>query len=247
MLARLGFLVARPRMGALAVAGILALVAGSVAFLNAGTATAQQGSARGATVYQMNCQVCHGVNAQGRLGPPLNQLPPEIAQAPRPAVVQGLTGLLRGGIPGAMPRFVPEQVSDADVAALVEYLFEVSANRPAGRGYYEALAPVAAVPSTPDRAYFPQTQHTVAGAFKTFWERNGGLAIFGYPISEEYTLTTEEGEVITAQAFERARFEYRVGADGRPGVALGLLGVEDRALRMHFLERGGEDGPPEGP
>jgi len=39
------------------------------------------------------------------MGPPLLPLPPEIAQAPRDAIVGELSGLVRSGIPGHMPRF----------------------------------------------------------------------------------------------------------------------------------------------
>lgn len=55
----------------------------------------------------------------------------------------------------------------------------------------------------PGRVYFPETGHTLAFGFKTYWENNGGLTIFGYPISEE---RQENGQ--TVQYFERARFEY---------------------------------------
>jgi hypothetical protein len=37
-----------------------------------------------------------------------------------------------------------------------------------------------------DRVYFPQTQQYLGGAFKEYWENNGGLEIFGYPISPEF-------------------------------------------------------------
>ena len=232
--------VPHPRLAVLVAGASVALVAALVYTLSsAGTATAQQGAARGATVYMNNCQVCHGVAAQGRMGPPLNRIPPEVAQLPRPAVVQDLTGLIRNGIPGAMPRFVPEQLSDADIAALVDYLLENAANRPPGRDYYDALQPLAPVPDTADRRYFPQTRHTVSFAFKRFYEANGGVRIFGLPVTEEYTLVTENGEVITAQDFERARFEFRNGS-----VQLGLIGAEWRSLRTHFLEGPGDDEPP---
>ncbi|MGN6757457.1 MAG: hypothetical protein ACTHMJ_13830 [Thermomicrobiales bacterium] len=68
-----------------------------------------------------------------------------------------------------------------------------------------------------DAAYFPETQHTLRGAFATFWTQHGGLAQFGYPLSEEFV---SQGQVV--QYFERARFELgpngevrltRVGAD----------------------------------
>ena len=236
--------VPQPRLVALAASLGMAALAAACYVGGAGGVAAQQGAARGAVVYQNNCQVCHGVNAQGRIGPPLNEIPPEVRQLPRPGVVQELTGLVRNGIPGAMPRFVPEQLSDADIAALTDYLLDtVPTTKPAGPGYYEALQPVSPMASTADRTYFPQTQHSVAGAFKRFHEANGGVRIFGYPITEEYMMTTDTGEVIMAQDFERARFESRPGKEAT-GVELGLIGAEWRSLRTHFLEGGEDEEPP---
>jgi hypothetical protein len=61
-----------------------------------------------------------------------------------------------------------------------------------------------AVPDPQNGArYFPETGHSLGGEFRAYWERRGGLAIFGYPISEELN---EDGLVV--QYFERARFEY---------------------------------------
>jgi hypothetical protein len=51
--------------------------------------------------------------------------------------------------------------------------------------------------------YFPETQHTLSADFRYYWERHGGLGIFGFPISEPYY---ENGRLV--QYFERARFEY---------------------------------------
>ncbi len=70
--------------------------------------------------------------------------------------------------------------------------------------------------------YFPETGHTISLGFKDFWEANGGLAAFGYPISEEFT---ENGR--TVQYFQRARFEYNPNSDNPDSkVTLGLLGQE---------------------
>lgn len=70
--------------------------------------------------------------------------------------------------------------------------------------------------------YFPQTGHRLSNAFRDFWKTNGGLTVFGYPISEEFT---EKG--LTVQYFERARFEWVPAKDGASGVVqLGLLGSE---------------------
>jgi hypothetical protein len=51
--------------------------------------------------------------------------------------------------------------------------------------------------------YFPETQHTIYHEFDYFWERRGGIPIFGMPIGQE---VAEDGRII--QYFERARFEY---------------------------------------
>ena len=55
----------------------------------------------------------------------------------------------------------------------------------------------------PERTFYPQSGHTLGGAFGVFWQAHGGIPIFGYPISEEFT----EGAGLV-QYFERARLEY---------------------------------------
>lgn len=73
----------------------------------------------------------------------------------------------------------------------------------------------------PQEAHFPVTGQTVRGAFLAFWRANGGLPIFGYPLTGELT---ERGR--TVQWFERARFELHDGG----AVLLGLVGAELRAV-----------------
>ena len=84
-------------------------------------------------------------------------------------------------------------------------------------------APVLAPASLPpDKRYFIETQHVVAGSFKQYWEQKGGAAQFGFPISEE---VSENGK--TVQYFQRARLEFNatgVTLDDR--VQIGLLGLE---------------------
>ncbi len=60
----------------------------------------------------------------------------------------------------------------------------------------------------PGAAYFPETQHNVSGGFLAYWQANGGLAQFGFPLSEVFTETLEDGNAYQVQYFERARFEY---------------------------------------
>ncbi len=56
----------------------------------------------------------------------------------------------------------------------------------------------------PSRIYFAETRHSIQHGFYTYWQQHSGLAVFGYPISEEI----KEGDYVV-QWFERARFEYR--------------------------------------
>jgi hypothetical protein len=79
-----------------------------------------------------------------------------------------------------------------------------------------AWLPVALAQTEPRT--FPETGYSIRGAFRVFWENNGALANFGFPITEEYTGPNGR----TTQYFERARFE--LNAQG--GVELGKLGVE---------------------
>ena len=82
-------------------------------------------------------------------------------------------------------------------------------------------------PVTQEYRYFPQTGHWVSHGFLHYWTQFGGLAVFGYPLSDE---VTENG--VTVQYFERARFEWHPGAwPSHYDVLLGLLGV-DQAQRQ---------------
>jgi hypothetical protein len=79
-----------------------------------------------------------------------------------------------------------------------------------------AFSPLQNTPAPADCLFFASVGHAICGPARTFWEANGGLAIFGLPISEPFA---EGGRQV--QYFERARFELDGGAP-----ALGLLGRE---------------------
>ncbi|KAB8139888.1 vanomycin resistance protein VanB [Chloroflexia bacterium SDU3-3] len=83
------------------------------------------------------------------------------------------------------------------------------------------------------RSFFPESGHSLGGAFRGFWEGKGGLAVFGYPISEELQeANPNDGQTYTVQFFERARFELHADKVGTPDeVQLGLLGSELIAQR----------------
>ena len=72
----------------------------------------------------------------------------------------------------------------------------------------------------PGCVFYVETGHQLCRHFLNYWESNGGLPIFGYPLSEAFT----EGGY-TVQYFERARFEWHPENQGTPfAVLLGLLG-----------------------
>ena len=100
--------------------------------------------------------------------------------------------------------------------------FGLSVSRPA------AFERVPAVPNSPTRVYFGPVGHTLGGVFLKFWQSHGGLAIFGYPISEEFDeVSATDGKTYKVQYFERNRFEYHPEFAGTPNeVLMGLLGVD---------------------
>ncbi len=65
--------------------------------------------------------------------------------------------------------------------------------------------------------YFSQSQHNLSGKFLDYWQTHGGLATFGYPLSEPVT----QADGLTVQYFERARMELHP-----EGIELGRLGYE---------------------
>jgi hypothetical protein len=71
--------------------------------------------------------------------------------------------------------------------------------------------------------YFPQTGYNVCGWISGYWERNGGLERFGYPITSAMEETIE-GQTYYVQYFERRRMELHQQPSGHTNVLLGLLG-----------------------
>jgi subtilisin family serine protease len=81
--------------------------------------------------------------------------------------------------------------------------------------------------------WFAPVQHNLSGAFLQYWNAHGGLAIFGYPISEPFEeVSATDGRVYLVQYFERNRFELHPEFAGTPAeVLLGLLGVDSLRAR----------------
>ncbi len=77
----------------------------------------------------------------------------------------------------------------------------------------------------PGLRYVKVTEHGIADPFLSFWEQNGGIDIFGYPISEQVQeILPEDGAIHQVQYFERARLEWHPNDTAQP-IKIGLLGT----------------------
>ncbi len=80
--------------------------------------------------------------------------------------------------------------------------------------------------------YFAETGHYLDGVFREYWEENGGIVTFGYPLSEPF----EEADIYTGdlqlvQYFERTRMEYHPDLPEEYQILLGHLGIQE--LQSH--------------
>lgn len=87
-----------------------------------------------------------------------------------------------------------------------------------------ALLQSATLAASAGERCFPATGQCIGGAIRAYWERNGGLAIFGYPVSGVYADEIEGSWHGPVQWFERDRLEDH-SAD-RIGVLAGRLGAQ---------------------
>lgn len=110
-----------------------------------------------------------------------------------------------------------ERVIDGIVRGVVRFLATLPPL--AEREQPAALRPL-------DCRLFPETGYEICGPFRQVWERQGGLARFGFPISEEGEEPDEAGDrQRTVQYFERARLELPASMPLVPeAVEFGLIG-----------------------
>ncbi|MBI3979094.1 MAG: c-type cytochrome [Chloroflexi bacterium] len=127
----------RLRLLTLSLVFALALLAGTFAFSSMRVHSQDVGA--GKQVYEKNCAACHGSEGQGNLGiPNLAGAAGHVRQLGVPLEQLGpaMTKMLRDGIPGNMPAFPPEILSDADIGNLGAYLFSLPPT--SGRNLYVA-------------------------------------------------------------------------------------------------------------
>jgi hypothetical protein len=87
------------------------------------------------------------------------------------------------------------------------------------------LIPYANTRAQSDERCFPETNYCISGRIREFWEQNGGLPIFGFPIGPQQAETVE-GKSFQAQWFERNRLELHPENAAPYDVLLGRLGVD---------------------
>jgi hypothetical protein len=91
-------------------------------------------------------------------------------------------------------------------------------------GFALTAAPAPAAAQSGERC-FNETGFCISGRIREFWEQNGGLQVFGFPISPQQ-VETIEGTQLEVQQFERNRLELHPG-NARPfDVLLGRLGAD---------------------
>lgn len=81
-----------------------------------------------------------------------------------------------------------------------------------------------------DERCFGETGFCVSGRIRQFWEQNGGLAVFGYPLGPQLEEQIE-GRAVQAQWFERTRLELHPENPAPYDVLLGRVGVEALAAQ----------------
>lgn len=75
---------------------------------------------------------------------------------------------------------------------------------------------------------FKETGHSIGGKFRDYWEKHGGLAQQGYPMTDEFKMVSTDGKEYATQVFQRAVFELHPEFAGTENeVLLRLLGVEE--------------------
>jgi len=98
----------------------------------------------------------------------------------------------------------------------------------------EGQPPFRPVGDPGDGTWFGATSHTLRNGpapFRDYWLSNGGLEVFGYPLSEQFQEVNQaDGQTYWVQYFERQRMEWHPNEPNpQYRILLGLLGNEYRA------------------
>ncbi len=107
---------------------------------------------------------------------------------------------------------------------------------------YRAMDPESSPgPNSATRQYFPQTHHMVSGTFLAYWNKHGGSAELGAPITSVFTDSNGDGSgrKYQMQYFQKVRLEYHPeNKDPHFQILLGLLGDESLVNRGWAVKNG---------
>ena len=85
-----------------------------------------------------------------------------------------------------------------------------------------------------DARCFAETGACIGGRLRAYWEQNGGLPVFGFPITPVHAIAESAGQTRLVQWFERNRLELHPSNPAPYDVLLGRLG--DDRLRQDGVE-----------
>jgi hypothetical protein len=76
-----------------------------------------------------------------------------------------------------------------------------------------------------DQRCFSETNFCIAGRIREFWDENGGLPVFGFPVGQQQA-TVIEGNTYQAQWFQRNRLELHPEKARPYDVLIGRVGAD---------------------
>jgi hypothetical protein len=100
-------------------------------------------------------------------------------------------------------------------------------------------------PLVQNRTYYAESAHSLGGRFEQYWGKNGGLPVFGFPLTEELRQqNADTGLTYAVQYLERQRYEYHPELAGSAyEILLGRLGAELLAQQGRNWRNEGADQP----
>lgn len=93
---------------------------------------------------------------------------------------------------------------------------------------------------------FSETAYCTSGGIRSYWEQNGGLPVFGFPVTTTHFETNSDTKLsYVTQWFERNRFEYHPENQSPYDILLGRLGDEQLKIKRIDWQKEPKDSGPQ--